>query len=174
MSGRSRSYKDSLYRRLQDNTEALNYIQAALEESQDAFLVALKNVLEARNLSEIARNSDLYRGNIYRMLKEGGNPTLMSLDKILHALGLKLAVQLEQVQVPFPAEMVHVWRQPWNAASTQRQRAIVYTATHTVSRNSAAATGVCEHSISASEDLEYADVPHPAFVSECDEYEMAY
>lgn len=171
MSGRSRSYKDSLYRRLQDNTEALNYIQAALEDSQDAFLVALKNVLEARNLSEIARKSDLDRGNIYRMLKEGGNPRLTSLDRILHALGLKLAVELEQTQDSLPAEVVHVWRQPWNATSMQRQRTIVYT-THTVSHHSTVGS-ICEH-ISASEDPEYADVPHPAFVSECDEYEMAY
>lgn len=173
MSGRSRSYKDGLYRRLQDNTHALNYLQAALEDSHDTFLAALKNVLDARNLSEIARKSNLDRGNIYRMLTEGGNPTLMSLDKILHALGLKLAVQMEQVQESCSAEVGHVWRQTWNAALTQKQRAIVYTATYTVSHQSAAVGGTCEH-ISASEDSEYADVPHPAFISECDEYEMAY
>jgi hypothetical protein len=47
MTGRSRSYKDGLHRRLKDNAEAMNYLRAALEDSQSAFLVALKNVLEA-------------------------------------------------------------------------------------------------------------------------------
>ena len=96
MSGRSRSYKDGLYRRLQDNAEAVLYIQAALEDSQESFLAALKNVLEARNLSEMARKCELDRANIYRMLGAQGNPTLASLDKILHSLGLRLAVALEE------------------------------------------------------------------------------
>lgn len=95
MSGRSRSYKDGLYRRLQNNADAVLYLQAALEDSQEAFLAALKNVLEARNLSETARQCDLDRANIYRMLGAKGNPTLKSLEKILHSLGLRLSVALE-------------------------------------------------------------------------------
>ena len=87
MSGRSRNYKDGLYRRLKDNAEAVNYLQAALEDSQSAFLVALKNVLEARNIAAVARASDLDRVHIYRMLSKGGNPTLNSLEKILRSSG---------------------------------------------------------------------------------------
>jgi probable addiction module antidote protein len=99
MSGRSRSYKDGLYRRLKDNAEAVNYLQAALEDSQPAFLTALKNVLDARNVAAIARESALDRVHIYRMLSEGGNPTLMSLEKILHALGLRLEIGVESAEI---------------------------------------------------------------------------
>ena len=41
-------YKDGLYRRLKDNAEAVNYLQAAREDSPAAFLIARKNVLDAR------------------------------------------------------------------------------------------------------------------------------
>jgi DNA-binding phage protein len=51
MPARSRSYKERLLARLKDNAEAANYLQAALEDSQSAFLLALKNVLDSRNIA---------------------------------------------------------------------------------------------------------------------------
>ena len=108
MSGRSRSYKDGLYRRLEDNVEAVSYLQAALEDSQAAFLVALKNVLDARNVAAVARASELDRANIYRMLSEDGNPTLGSLEKILKALGLRLAIRVEDESPVLEAGVQHV------------------------------------------------------------------
>jgi probable addiction module antidote protein len=95
MSGRSRSYKEGLLRRLKDNTEAVNYLQAALEDSQSAFLVALKNVLDSRKVAAVARASKLNRVHIYQMLTEDGNPTLSSLEKILRAIGLRLEIGLD-------------------------------------------------------------------------------
>lgn len=95
MTGRSRSYKESLLRRLRDNTEAVNYLQAALEDSQSAFLVALKNVLDSRKVAAVARASKLNRVHIHQMLTESGNPTLNSLEKILRAIGLRLEIGLD-------------------------------------------------------------------------------
>lgn len=95
MTGRSRSYKDGLLRRLKDNTEAANYLEAALEDSPSAFLVALKNVLDARTVAAVARASQLNREHIYQMLAEDGNPTLNSLEKLLRALGLQLSIRVK-------------------------------------------------------------------------------
>jgi probable addiction module antidote protein len=95
MTGRSRSYKEGLLRRLRDNTEAANYLQAALEDSQSAFLVALKNVLDSRKVAAVARASKLNRVHIHQMLTAEGNPTLSSLEKILHAIGLRLEIGLD-------------------------------------------------------------------------------
>ena len=85
---------------MQDNTEALHYLQAALEDSRPAFLIALKIVLDARNVAEVARASKLNRVHIYRMLAGDGNPTVASLDKLLHALGLRLTVALQEPAPP--------------------------------------------------------------------------
>jgi probable addiction module antidote protein len=94
MSVSSRSYKTGLYRRLQDETYVRHYLQMALDESRQAFLLALRDVVEARNLSEVARQSELDRVHLYRILSETGNPTLESLEKILHALNLRLAIEV--------------------------------------------------------------------------------
>lgn len=95
MTRRSVSYKKFLHQGLRDNTEAVNYLQAALEDSQTAFLIALKNVLDARKVAVVARASKVSREHIYQMLAEGGNPTQNCLQKILHALGLRLSVEME-------------------------------------------------------------------------------
>lgn len=95
MSGRSKSYKEVLHQRLKNNAEAANYLQAALEDSQGAFLVALKNVLDARNVAAVARASSVNREHLYQMLSDEGNPTLNSLQKILQALGLRLTIESE-------------------------------------------------------------------------------
>jgi DNA-binding phage protein len=96
MTARSRSYKEGLLRRLKDNTEAVNYLQAALADSQSAFLVALKNVLDSRKVAVVARASKLNRVHIHQMLTENGNPTLSSLEKLLRAIGLRLEIRLDE------------------------------------------------------------------------------
>lgn len=112
MTGRSRSYREGLLRRLKDNTEAANYLQAALEDSYAAFRVALKNVLDARKVAAVARESNVSREHIYQMLTKAGNPTLNSLERILSVLGLRLAIQQTQppCQVPITEK---VWICAW-------------------------------------------------------------
>lgn len=91
----SKSYKESLHRSLADREEAVAYLQAALEDSQAAFLTALKNVVDARNVTAVAQAAQLDRVHLYRMLSSDGNPTFTSLDRVLHALGLKLAISID-------------------------------------------------------------------------------
>ncbi len=95
---RSRSYKEGLLKRLQAPQEAAAYLDAALEEGdQDVFLLALRDVAEARlgGMSELAQQSGLNREALYRTLSPTGNPELSSLDKLLHAVGLRLSVEVQ-------------------------------------------------------------------------------
>lgn len=89
----SRSYKSELYKSLRDDSEALAYLQAAIEESVPDFLKALRHVAEARQISTIAAASKLNRENLYRILSEDGNPRLNSLASILQSLGLRLSIE---------------------------------------------------------------------------------
>jgi probable addiction module antidote protein len=90
----TRDYNISLYEELQDPAFAVAYLNAALEEdSQDVFLLHLRGVAEAwGGMGKLAGDTHLAREALYRMLSEKGNPQLSSLDKILQALGLRLAV----------------------------------------------------------------------------------
>jgi len=90
------SYQEDLIKELQDPTEAVAYLNAALmDEDARIFLVALKNVLEAQGLgvADVAKVTNLNRENLYRMLSKRGNPKLTSIIPVLHSLGLKLAIQ---------------------------------------------------------------------------------
>jgi len=89
-------YENSLKADLLDPVEAAEYLNAALEDgSQEVFLMALKDVANAKGISEIARETKLNRENLYRILSTQGNPKLKSLSSVLHSVGLKLSVEVE-------------------------------------------------------------------------------
>ena len=101
MSNASRPYRPELLKALQDPVEAAEYLNAALEEdSNEAFLLALRNVAEAQGMKKLAEGAQLNRESMYRMLSEQGNPQLASLTAILRELGLKLSVDVKD---PVPA-----------------------------------------------------------------------
>lgn len=80
------------------NLRSSKALRAALEESDmpKIFLLALRNVVEACGISQLAKNSQLNRENLYKILSRTGNPELNSLYAILDALGFKLSVELKE------------------------------------------------------------------------------
>ncbi len=95
----SRPYSDLLQELFADPAEAASYLNAAMQEGdKELFLVALRNVARARlgGMSKLAEASGLNRESLYRMLSGQGNPELKSLDRLLHALGLKIAVEVDE------------------------------------------------------------------------------
>jgi probable addiction module antidote protein len=88
------SYRESLIERLRAKPDyAIGYLNAAIEEGHEVFLVALKDVVDARfGMTGLAEQAELNREALYRALSEDGNPRLTTLEKILAALGLHLAV----------------------------------------------------------------------------------
>ncbi len=96
-------YVDNLKEDLLDPAEAAEYLNAALEDgSQEVFLMALKDVANAKGISEIARLTNLNRENLYRILSINGNPKLKSLNSVLHSVGLKLSIEINN----HPAEII--------------------------------------------------------------------
>jgi len=90
----SRPYEVGLHERLQDPDHAVSYIRAAAEDSMEAFLLALRDYVEAtQGMSKLAELSDKNRENLYRMLSEEGNPRLDSLWAVTNALKLRIVVE---------------------------------------------------------------------------------
>ena len=87
-------YRQSLLESLADPDEAVAYLNAGLEDSPEAFLKALKNVAQARQMTKVAKDAGVQRETLYRSLSEQGNPTLGTLLGVLSAMGLKLAVEV--------------------------------------------------------------------------------
>jgi probable addiction module antidote protein len=96
MSRLTKSYRESLLKALQEPHEAAEYLTAALAEGDSAtFLLALRDVADAKGMSSLAVQAQLNRESLYRMLSEHGHPQLDSLTALLDALDLRLAVTVK-------------------------------------------------------------------------------
>jgi probable addiction module antidote protein len=95
---RLKNYKDDLLKRLADPKYAAEYLaQTLAEKDSEAFLIALKDVVEAGGgVGELAGRVDLKRPSLYKILSTHGNPTLETLQEILKPLGLRVSVTLDK------------------------------------------------------------------------------
>lgn len=90
---RDKSYDDSLTAALTDPDEAAAYIESVIElEDPAALLVALRQVAKAHGMAEVARRAAVGEKTLFRALSENGNPTVDTLYRVLHAVGLRLTV----------------------------------------------------------------------------------
>ena len=92
MTIKTSSYRQSHLTALLDPVEASAYLNAALEDSPEAFLKASKNVAQARQMSKVAKDAGIQRETLYRSFSEQGNPTLETLSSVLAALGMKISI----------------------------------------------------------------------------------
>ena len=84
------NYEKELIESLKNREEAAAYLTACLEESEEVFLLGLRQVVNAHGgVGQLAEATGLNRESLYRMLSGEGNPRLSSLATILHALGIR-------------------------------------------------------------------------------------
>ena len=89
-----RSFEEGLLRELQTPEFAAAYLEDALTESVEEFLVALRKYVQANGgMTHGAEQSTLTREALYRMLSTEGNPELRSIHALLRAHGLKFSIQ---------------------------------------------------------------------------------
>jgi probable addiction module antidote protein len=87
--------------------EASAYLNAALEDSPEAFLKALRNVAQARQMSKVAKEAGIQRETLYRSFSEQGNPTFETLSSVLGALGMKISIALAEPGAPPASAELH-------------------------------------------------------------------
>ncbi len=92
--GKTKNYREGLLADLREDPElAGEYITASIEEGMDAFLVAIKDVIDARGGgTEFSNETGVPRESIYKMFKEGGNPTIKNILKALDFADLRLNI----------------------------------------------------------------------------------
>jgi len=93
-------YREDLIERLRHPDYAAEYLaQVLAEKDKAAFLVALKDVVEATGgMSAMAKRVELTRPALYKVFSKRGNPTLETLQAILEALGLRMTVAPAEVR----------------------------------------------------------------------------
>ena len=95
---RLKNYRDDLLKRLGDPEYAAEYLAQVLAERDGAaFLIALKDVVDARGgMGELAERVGTKRPSLYKILSNKGNPTLATLQEILKPLGLRVSIALDE------------------------------------------------------------------------------
>ena len=86
---RLKNYRDDLLKRLEDPHYAAEYLaQVLAEKDSAAFLIALKDVVEAGGgMGSLAGHVGLKRPSLYKILSQKGNSMLATLQEILKPLG---------------------------------------------------------------------------------------
>ena len=91
MSEEYRKFEAADYVKTDEDVRGL--LRAATDEDPGDGTVlraALMHLARTQNISALARDAGVNRGNLYEALSEDGNPTLATLLKVASALGLRL------------------------------------------------------------------------------------
>ncbi|MES2673814.1 MAG: addiction module antidote protein [Pseudomonadota bacterium] len=76
---------------LTDEETIAAYLNAAAENGDtELLLIALKDVVNARSMTQLAKDSGLARATLYKALAPGAKPQFETVMKVAGALGLKL------------------------------------------------------------------------------------
>jgi probable addiction module antidote protein len=92
MPKRTQSYSAWQSEKLSDPSIAVGYLNSALAESHEMFLLALRKVAQSHQMAKVAKDANVQRETLYHALSENGNPTFVTLSAILEAVGLNIAV----------------------------------------------------------------------------------
>ncbi|RGE40280.1 putative addiction module antidote protein [Comamonas testosteroni] len=80
---------------LQSDEDCAADLQACLEQAPDdasVFAKALGDITRARGMMQLAKDTGLTREGLYKSLGEQGNPSLSTVMKVMHALGLQMQI----------------------------------------------------------------------------------
>ncbi len=79
---------------LEDDQAIAEYLTIVLEEDDPALLAAaVGDIARARGMTEIAKSSGLAREALYKALRADAQPRFDTINRVCHALGVKLVAQ---------------------------------------------------------------------------------
>lgn len=79
---------------LKNESDIAAYLAAAsADEDPQVLVVAMGDVIRARNVTQIARDAGLTREGVYKAFSAGGNPSFATVVRVAKALDLKFAFQ---------------------------------------------------------------------------------
>ena len=79
---------------LEDDQAIAEYLTIVLEENDPALLAAaLGDAARARGMTEIAKATGIAREALYKALRDDAKPRFDTINRVCHALGVKLVAQ---------------------------------------------------------------------------------
>lgn len=121
---KTRTYSSWRAEKLSDPERAARYLSAALNDSTEAFLQALGNVIQAHRVSTIAKKAGVTRESLYRSFSTTGNPAFETLKSVLKAMGLKFPEVVAQAKTSSANPVPEAGR-PTGFRKSRRRRGVV-------------------------------------------------
>ena len=91
MTLKTKSYEFAQHVETEDDIR--EYLSAFLEDDgAQGFIDALGHLAKKKGMTEIARSAGISRQNLYRTLTADGNPSFITVSKVVEALGFELVI----------------------------------------------------------------------------------
>ncbi|MDR1353576.1 MAG: putative addiction module antidote protein [Treponema sp.] len=79
---------------IETREDVLGVLEAAIEENDPEFLLsAIGDIARSKGMTEIARELNLDRAGLYRSFSPEGNPSFITVLKVLGNLGFRLNIE---------------------------------------------------------------------------------
>jgi probable addiction module antidote protein len=79
---------------IETGEDVVGILEAVLEENDPEFLLkVLGDIARSKGMAQIARELNLNRESLYRSLSQDGNPSFITIVKVLDNLGYQLSVR---------------------------------------------------------------------------------
>ncbi|MCU1305147.1 MAG: addiction module antidote protein [Candidatus Sulfotelmatobacter sp.] len=88
-----KQYRPRLMEQLAIPSEAQHYVNAALKDSTEMFLEAVKDVAQAHQMAAVAKKAGVGREGLYHSLSKKGNPSWKTVLSVLKSAGLEIHVR---------------------------------------------------------------------------------
>lgn len=94
MSAKFRSFEELLGEYFENPEFAMSFLNQALaDENIEAFQLSLKDIIRVRGkVSKLAKEAQLSRGTLYKLMQGKGQAEIGTVLKLIHALGYDLSV----------------------------------------------------------------------------------
>ena len=79
---------------IETREDVIGILEAALEENDPEFLFkVIGDIARSKGMAQIARELNLNRESLYRSLSQDGNPSFVTIFKVLDNLGFQLSIR---------------------------------------------------------------------------------
>ena len=98
---RLKDIAETFKRDLQDPEFVESYLQDALADGTQSFLIALGDVVKAnQGMGKLAHEANISRESLYRALSENGNPHFTTIERVLKSLGMQISITRKTQGIP--------------------------------------------------------------------------
>jgi probable addiction module antidote protein len=95
-----KTYKWDMAEHIKNKEDVLGYLSTAFEENDpELFLAVIGDIARSEGMAQIARELNVARESLYRSLSPDGNPSFITIMRVLDILGFQLDIKRKNAVV---------------------------------------------------------------------------